>query len=114
MKKVVVLEMVLLWLGNLASYKGKQDVTWGNAIVKEGIPNAVPIGMLAFILLVMADMGYENWAAFLGLIIVFSYLAVASTVFEDAVNTILGSVGYKTVVSTIESPVTHTGTSSDR
>ncbi len=90
MKSLVLAEMALLVGGNLLLAKRLSDKPWPEIMLSsEFFHNLLAIAILTFVLLLIADAGYEGTAAALGAIIVFSYLAVSAKELADGLNKLL-------------------------
>jgi hypothetical protein len=95
MKTLIVVEMLILWAGTIGNYKDKfpnadgTGTDWPEAITQVGLRSAIPTAILAFWLLLVADLGGGKIAALFGGIVTFSYLTKSVKAVTDLMDGIL-------------------------
>jgi hypothetical protein len=88
MKVLILVEMLVLWLGNINHYMSKSDASLTDTITTVGVRTAVPAAILSFWLFLVADLGGEKIAALFGAIVAFAYLMGSA----DAINNITDAI----------------------
>ena len=88
-RTLIIVEMLLLWLGTIDHYKKDYRGSIALSAANVGIRTVIPVGLLTFWLLLLADLGAGGLAALIGGIIAYTYILGSLTLLTDITDAML-------------------------